>query len=177
MLDNPKVRCHYQRIPTSQSPNCLHLRQLFQRLADYGLVVNPYKCVFRQLQLDLFGHRATHAGIKPLQDRVHVIQQRRSRNTWGYCIFIDDLCFMLRKCCCHLISEIVELKDETRSSTWTHIHTEHFRHYKDALTAATHFAQPSPTAQTNINTVASHTAVGAVLQPGGMLTRISFFCR
>ena len=36
-----------------------HLRQLFRKLADYGLVVNPQKCVSGQSSLELLGHYAT----------------------------------------------------------------------------------------------------------------------
>ena len=33
-----------------------HLRQLFRKLADYGLVVNPQKCVIGQYSLEFLGH-------------------------------------------------------------------------------------------------------------------------
>ena len=52
-----------------------HLSQLFERLGDYGLAVNPQKCVLGQSSLDFLGHRVTSAGIQPLQDRVQVIRE------------------------------------------------------------------------------------------------------
>ena len=36
-----------------------HLRQLFDRLADYGLVVNPKKCVLGRSSLEFLGHCVT----------------------------------------------------------------------------------------------------------------------
>ena len=58
---------------SSIEENCIHLRQLFERLAEYGLVVNPQKCVLGQSSLDFLGHRVTSDGIHPpLQDRVQV---------------------------------------------------------------------------------------------------------
>ena len=51
-----------------------YLRQLFERLAEYGLVVNPQKCVLGQSSLDFLGHRVTSDGIHPLQDRVQAIR-------------------------------------------------------------------------------------------------------
>ena len=33
---------------SSTEEHCIHLRQLFERLSEYGLVVNPQKCVLGQ---------------------------------------------------------------------------------------------------------------------------------
>ena len=44
-----------------------HLRQLFRKLADYGLVVNPQKCVLGQSSLEFLGHYVTSSGVQPLQ--------------------------------------------------------------------------------------------------------------
>ena len=49
-------------------------------------------------------------------------------------------------------------------AAWTGLHERHFQQSKDALAAATCLAHPLPTAETRINTGASDTAVGAVLQ-------------
>ena len=50
-----------------------HLRQLFDRLADYGLVVNPKKCVLGKSSLEFLGHCVTSSGVRPLQERVQHI--------------------------------------------------------------------------------------------------------
>ena len=50
-----------------------HLRQLFRKLADYGLVVNPQKCVFGQYSLEFLGHYVTSSGVQRLQSRVESI--------------------------------------------------------------------------------------------------------
>ena len=50
-----------------------HLRQLFDRLADYDLVVNPKKCVMGKSSLDFLGHCVTSSGVRPLQERVQHI--------------------------------------------------------------------------------------------------------
>ena len=59
------------------------------------------------------------------------------------------------------------------------LHEDHFQRSKVALAAATGLAHPSATAETSINTDASDTAVGAVLQQrlDGVWTPISFFSR
>ena len=50
-----------------------HLLQLFLKLADYGLVVNPQKCVLGKSSLEFLGHYVTSSGVQPLQSRVESI--------------------------------------------------------------------------------------------------------
>ncbi len=51
-----------------------HLRLLFKRLADHGLVVNVAKCVFGVDSIDFLGHRVTAHGVEPLLNRVEAIR-------------------------------------------------------------------------------------------------------
>ena len=75
--------------------------------------------------------------------------------------------------------ELVNVKGDAFEAAWTTRHDEHFQCSKDALARATYLAHPSATAETCINTDASDTAVGAVLQQrlNGVWTPISFFSR
>ena len=50
-----------------------HLRKLFARLAEYGLVINPDKCEFGKLELTFLGHHISKDGILPLQEKVQSI--------------------------------------------------------------------------------------------------------
>ena len=52
-----------------------HLRLLFQRLQQHGLVINVSKCQFGRDSLDFLGHRITPAGIMPLPEKVDAITQ------------------------------------------------------------------------------------------------------
>ena len=52
-----------------------HLHLLFQRLNEYGLVINVAKCQFRRDTIDFLGHHITYAGSKPLPDKVNAITQ------------------------------------------------------------------------------------------------------
>ncbi len=51
-----------------------HLRQLFQRLAEYGLVINPKKCEFRKKELIFLGHTVNAVGIVPNPEKVKAIK-------------------------------------------------------------------------------------------------------
>jgi hypothetical protein len=47
-----------------------HLRLLFQRFQEHGLVINVSKCQFGLDTLDFLGHRITSSGIMPLPEKV-----------------------------------------------------------------------------------------------------------
>ena len=51
-----------------------HLRLLFRRLSDYGIVVDPGKCQLGVASFDFLGHRVDSNGIHPLQEKVTVIR-------------------------------------------------------------------------------------------------------
>ena len=50
-----------------------HLRAVFRRLQDYGLVVNKDKCLFGQRELRFLGHRISSDGFSPLAEKVKAI--------------------------------------------------------------------------------------------------------
>ena len=162
-----------------------HLRQLFDRLADYGLVVNPKKCVLGQSCLEFLGHCVTSSGVCPLLERVqHITDFPRPQSTKSLKEFLGMLNFYRRfvpQAAAILLPlyDLVNVKDNEFEAAWTTLHEDHFQRSKVALAAATGLAHPSATAETSINTDASDTAVGAVLQQclHGDWTPISFFSR
>lgn len=51
-----------------------HLRMLFNRLREYGLQINPAKCLLGQSQVEYLGYLVSEHGIHPLPDRVLAIK-------------------------------------------------------------------------------------------------------
>ena len=51
-----------------------HLRQTLERLKRYGVIVNPTKCELGVPSLHFLGHNVDSCGIRPLQEKVEVIQ-------------------------------------------------------------------------------------------------------
>ncbi|XP_063635129.1 uncharacterized protein LOC134805855 [Cydia splendana] len=51
-----------------------HLRQLFSRLQQYGMVINTSKCVFGKSQVTFLGYSISADGIKPLETKVQAIK-------------------------------------------------------------------------------------------------------
>ncbi|MCP6606343.1 reverse transcriptase family protein, partial [Klebsiella pneumoniae] len=54
----------------SEDEHADHLRSVFQRFDNYGIKINPDKCVFGTRSLDFLGHHIDQDGITPLPDRV-----------------------------------------------------------------------------------------------------------
>ncbi|GFY53090.1 transposon Ty3-G Gag-Pol polyprotein [Trichonephila inaurata madagascariensis] len=46
-----------------------HLKQVFQRLHDAGLVIKVAKCQFLQNEVDFLGHHISVSGIEPSRER------------------------------------------------------------------------------------------------------------
>ena len=51
-----------------------HLQAVFERLKEFGVIINPSKCKFGVNQLTFLGHHVTAQGIQPLPDKVKAIQ-------------------------------------------------------------------------------------------------------
>ena len=51
-----------------------HLQEVLARLQQYGIVVNPGKCVFGKSSLTFLGHSVDQSGVRPLENKVQVIR-------------------------------------------------------------------------------------------------------
>ena len=52
-----------------------HLRTVFERFKQYGVVINPSKCELDVESLQFLGHQVDSSGIQPLEAKVKVIQE------------------------------------------------------------------------------------------------------
>ena len=52
----------------------LHLKQIFQRFTDYGILLYPSKCEFGMHELTFLGHRLNNSGVCPLEQKVSAIR-------------------------------------------------------------------------------------------------------
>ena len=53
----------------------VHLEEVFRRLRDANVKVNPKKCSFVKQRVDYLGHVVTPEGISPNPDKVRVVQE------------------------------------------------------------------------------------------------------
>lgn len=148
-----------------------HLRTLFHRLDDYGLVINPNKCVFGVATIEFLGHLVTPQGIQPLASKVKAIQDfppptsmKRLREFLGLLNFHRRF---LPKCATFLkpLTDLLAIKkDPAAPLEWTDDAASAFATAKKALADATMLIHPVPDAPIRLITDASSVAVGAVLE-------------
>ena len=118
-----------------------HLHQLFQRLKDYGLVVNVSKCKFGVESLDFLGHHINCDGIVQLPDKVSVITEYPQPETVkALQEFVGMVNFYHRfiPAAAQLMSPLFEaLTSQTKTLVWNDTMTQAFDNIKKALAKAT----------------------------------------
>jgi len=58
----------------SEEEHLQHLRMLFNRFQEYGVVINPMKCIFGQSEVKFLGYLVTPRDTQPLPARVQALQ-------------------------------------------------------------------------------------------------------
>eukprot|EP00794_Sanderia_malayensis_P010299 gene10299-biopygen8463 len=170
---------------SSESEHLMHLTKLFERLAEYGLVVKQSKCVFGAASLDFLGHQISASGISPLQSKVTAIREflaptslRKLREFLGlvnfYRRFVPN--------CAQIVQPLTDLLAGRRPKTALELSDNAlaaFQAIKSALATATMLVHPSPTDPYCLMVDASDLAIGGVLQQhiDGQWKPISFFSK
>ena len=165
-----------------------HLRQVFERLSDNGVLLNPSKCIFGADSISFLGHQVTAGGIRPLEEKVTAIREYKRPETKKdlkrflgmvnfYHRFIPHAAALLAP----LHALTVTAHDSSRSATvtWTPEAENAFNKAKTTLAEATLLAHPIHEADLSLSTDASNSAAGAVLQQrvGDVWQPLSFFSR
>lgn len=149
-----------------------HLRKLFTRLDEYGIRVNPAKCIFGAEQVKFLGYLVSAEGTKPLQEKVQAIQNfAKPSNAKQLRQFLGTINFY-RRFISGAAKDQAALNDmlkgpKTKGKApieWTPEREQAFENCKSSLSRATLLAHPNPEAELTVTTDASDTAVGAVIQ-------------
>lgn len=161
-----------------------HLRQVFQRLHDHGILINPSKCVLGATSFQFLGHQIDSTGIRPLEQKVQTIRDfplpvsaRKLRKFLGLVNFYHR--FLPHAA--DLLNPLHELLSHSTQGTKTLVWTEQaqsaFQAAKDALADATLLSHPQPNTHLAIMADASDIAVVAdsnsTLEMRGSQSRIS----
>ena len=147
-----------------------HLRQVFQRLSEHGIIINPSKCRFGVSELEFLGHTVSSQGIRPSDTKVKAITDfpmpmslRKLREFLGLVNFHHRFIPHCASILGPLNNLLATPHGKDRTLEWTEAATTAFINIKEALATATLLTHPKPFAPTCVMTDASDTAVGAVL--------------
>lgn len=148
-----------------------HLREVFNRLQQYGVRLNPAKCIFGAQKVKFLGYLVSEEGTQPLPEKVEAIQNYRKPETVKQLRqFLGTINFY-RRFVPGAAQEQALLNDllggpKTKGKTpvqWTAELESAFETCKKSLAQATLLAHPQPNVELTLTTDASDTAIGAVL--------------
>ncbi|XP_064463435.1 uncharacterized protein LOC135374389 [Ornithodoros turicata] len=163
-----------------------HLRALFTRLQQSGIIINAAKSEFGVGELDFLGHHVNSQGIMPLPSRVAAIQDfPQPVSVTKLRQFLGPVNFYRRfvPSCAAKLSPLEALLCTKRSKhsvlVWTPEAAAAFQAIKQAIVSSSLLFHPQHDAPTSIMVDASSTAVGAVLQQriSGAWRPLAFFSR
>lgn len=148
-----------------------HLPELFTRLQQYGVFVNPAKCVFGAANVRFLGYQVSGEGTGTPSDQIKAIKEfpqpstiKQLRQFLGtlnfYKRFIDSANDQTR------LNGIIGGPKTKRKATiqWTTELSDAFKKCKESLARATLLSYPDPETKLVLVTDASGTALGAVIQ-------------
>ncbi len=159
-----------------------HLPQIFTILQENGLQINPAKCVFAAAAaVEFLGHRVDQHGLRPLQRHVQAVSDfpppqdvKQLQQFLGmvnfYSRFLPGIARMLQP-----LTDA--LRGAPKTLEWPP--TAAFGAAKAALAAAVPLAHPAPNAVLSLETDASDTHVGGMLQQlnGGSWQPLAFYSK
>lgn len=172
---------------TTEREHLDHLKQLFSRLREYGILVNSAKCNFGQKEVIFLGHNVSSTGIRPLLEKVQSISEypvpktvKELRRFLGminfYRRFIPSAAILQAP-----LNELLTGPGMKGSKpiTLSPEQLDALESCKVSLSRATLLAHPDMNAHLAINTDASDTGIGAVLQQkkNGTWQPLAFFSR
>lgn len=148
-----------------------HLRALFRRLADYGLVINAQKTILGEPEVTFLGYRVSATGTRPPADRVQALRDwPEPRTAAGVRRFIGTANFYrsFLPRAAHVQAPFHDVLADNNLKgpalfPWTPELRAAFAAAKDHLADATLCAHPVAGAQLGLFTDASSVAVGAAL--------------
>lgn len=156
---------------SSEEEHIEHLRLLFAKLRENGIIINPAKCVFGSTEVKFLGYLVSEKGTQPLPTKVEAIRNlplpataKKLRQALGminyYRRFIPDAARIQAP-----LNDL--LKGKIRGNkpiSWTPEAQQSFALCKKQLANSALLAHPLPNAPLSITTDASDTAIGGVIQ-------------
>ncbi|CAK1598339.1 unnamed protein product [Parnassius mnemosyne] len=163
-----------------------HLRQIFTRMKDYGMLINTAKCVFGASEVTFLGYHISQHGTKSLEGKVQAIKEypvlKTAKQLWR---FLGMINFYRR-----FISQATKIQAPLNAFLNGAVKASHpvnlngdslkaFEDCKESLCNAALLSHPDSEAKLGLVTDASDLAIGGVLlqQIGCDWQPLAFFSR
>ncbi|GFQ65613.1 serine-arginine protein 55 [Trichonephila clavata] len=148
-----------------------HLKEIFQRLTENGLVLKISKCIFAKPEVDFLGH-VSASGIRPTTEHIQAILDfnrprtvKQLRRFLGMLNFYPCLLPNAAKHQTKLNDFLVGIKkNKNELIDWDEDSIKAFEYYKEQLSESTTLAHPVSNAHLAIMVDVSDNAVGGVMQ-------------
>nr|VZI00481.1 unnamed protein product [Spirometra erinaceieuropaei] len=160
-----------------------HLTTVFDHLQQFGVVLNPSKCVFGVPSLEFLGHLVDSHGIRPLPSKVAAIRDfpppTSKRQLQRFLGMVNFYRRFLPNCADLMLPLTNMLSGPKGPLELTGEALTAFERIKNSLADATLLTHPAPEAQLSLMVDASTVAVGAVLQRhlAGSTQPLAFFSK
>ncbi len=148
-----------------------HLRQLFTRLQDNGVVVSASKCVFGKSEVQFLGYIVDRNGTRPQLSKVDAIKNfpkpktvQELRRFLGLANFYRRFVQKAALISAPLNSFLKNKAKPKDTIQWTPEADTAFQNLKHAIADAALLAHPSPDAKLSLMVDASNTSIGASVQ-------------
>lgn len=147
------------------------MREVFNRLRQYGLSINASKCQFGKKSIHFLGHIVDATGIHPTPEKVAAIENFKEPTEARELKRFIAMTNYYRRFIPHAVkSQMVlqslivgNIKNDKTKIVWTQEARDAFATCKKHLTTTTTLAHPDPNSALSLSVDASDTAVGAVL--------------
>lgn len=148
-----------------------HLRQIFERLKRYGMLLNSSKCVFGSKEVTFLGYTISESGTKPLDSKIQAIKDfptpsnvRQLRAFLGMLNFYRRFLPQAAQIQAPLHSLLTGVVKKNQAINLTGEALAAFEACKESLCNAALLAHPDCSAKLALVTDASDKGIGAVLQ-------------
>ena len=171
----------------NESEHREQVKQVFDRLQQYGISINTAKCVFGASTVQYLGYQIDQKGARPVTEKVAAIQNYpKPKDVTELRRFLGMINFY-RRFIANAASVQAPLnaflqgakKKDKRPITWTEEAEKAFKTCKDSVANAALLAHPENNSPLILTTDASDLACGAALQQqvNGTWEPIAFFSK
>lgn len=149
-----------------------HLKIVFERFQDYGIVINQEKCCFGKNKIDFLGFEISSDGLRPTESKIDAVQNfpkpKTIKDLRRFLAMLNFYRRFLPKAAMEQapLNQLLKksVKNDKRPVPWSEESEEAFKKCKSSLSNSTLLFHPICDAELEIKVDASDFAIGAVLE-------------